>query len=139
MNALLKIRNMKKIFLSLLITFFAGSCFAQTTPAQGKILKSNVNIVVPNFADPLTKQFYAEYTTHIKKAVLAIRNKDEATFMKLTAEGKKLEKKFQYYMSEKKSTAEDIKKKQAWNKQAMPYIQEIIQSDYNRKLEKEEE
>jgi seryl-tRNA synthetase len=94
---------------------------------------------VPYFADPLTKQFYTEYTAHIEKAVLAIRNKDEATFMKLRGEGKKLEKKFQYFMSERKSTSEDIKKKQAWNKKAMPYIQEIIQSDYNQKLEKEEQ
>lgn len=130
---------MKIIFLSLLITFFAGACLAQNSAAKGQISKSAVKIVVPNFADPLTKQFYEEYTAHIAKAVTAIRNKDEATFMKLTLEGKKLEKKFQYYMSEKKSTPEDIKKKQAWNKQAMPYIQEIIESDFNKKLETEEQ
>jgi hypothetical protein len=74
---------------------------------------------VPNFANLLTKQFYGEYTAHIEKAETAIRNKDEATFMKLTAEGKNLEKKFQYYTSERKSTPEDITKKQEWNKQAM--------------------
>ncbi len=128
---------MKKIILAFTLILLGVSAFPQKAPTTGST--GTVTINVPNFADPATQQFYEAYTSHIKKAVAAVRNKDEAAFIKLAEEGKTLEKKFQYYMSEKKSTTEDIKKKHAWNKQAMPYIQEIIQSDLNKKLEHKEE
>ncbi len=130
---------MKKIILAFTLILLGVSAFPQKTPTTKPGSTGTVIINVPNFADPATKQFYEAYTSHIKKAVTAVGNKDEAAFIKLAEEGKTLEKKFQYYMSEKKSTTEDIKKKHAWNKQAMPYIQEIIQSDLNKKLEHKEE
>ncbi len=127
---------MKTIILTIALCVIVISGFTQNGTSKTTSSPSAITINVPNFADPATKQFYEAYTSHIKKAVTAIRNKDEAAFMKLTEEGKTLEKKFEYYMSEKKSTPEDITKKHTWNKQAMPYIQEIIQSDFNKKLEK---
>lgn len=128
---------MKKIFFAFALTLSISAGITQNTATKKPGSQTAISIEVPNFANSATKQFYDAYTSYIKKAVIAVRNKDEATFMKLVLEGKALEQKFEYYMSEKKSTPEDIRKKQAWNKQAMPYIQEIIQSDYNKKLEKE--
>jgi len=92
---------MKKIILIFILISPCAFAFAQKTPTTKSGSSGTINIDVPNFANPATKQFYDAYTSHIKKAVLAVRNKDEAGFMKLAAEGKTLEKKFQYYITEK--------------------------------------
>lgn len=128
---------MKTVIVTLTLCVFVISGFAQSTTSKTRGSDSDITISVPNFADPATKQFYESYTYYIKKAVLAIRNKDEAAWKSLIEEGKRLDNKSEQ-MSRIKSTPEDIKKKHAWNKQATPYLQEIIQSDFNKKLEKEQ-
>lgn len=105
-----KTLDMKKIIFAFALTLFISAGIAQNTATKKPGSQTVISIEVPNFANSATKQFYDAYTSHTIKAVIAVRNKDEATFMKLAAEGKVLEQKFEYFMSEKKSTPEDIKK-----------------------------
>lgn len=128
---------MKKAILAFTIILLGVSAFSQKTSPTKKIPTSIIDIEVPNFADPAIKRFYEAYTVVIKNSVIAVRNKDEVALRKLYKEPKQLEK-YRQEMYKLKPGPEDAKKKRAWNMQAMPYIQEIGQSELIKKLEQEE-
>jgi hypothetical protein len=129
---------MKTIILTITLCVFVISGFTQNATSKTPRSSGAITINVPNFDNPATTKFYDAYTTHIKNAITAIRNKDEAAWKNLTKEEKNLAEK-EKQMLKTKPTPEDIKRKRAWNIQAMPYIQEIDQSDFNKKLEKQQE
>jgi len=88
-------------------------------------------IDVPKFDNPAATQFYEAYTAYVKKAVTAIRNKDEAAWKSLVKDEKDLNEK-EKQMLKTKLTPGDLKRKQALLMRAMPYLQEIDQSDLIR-------
>ena len=101
---------MKIILLTILFSAWINASFTQKTVPKKTSPQSAVNIQVSNFADPATKQFYEAYTYNIKKALTAIRNKDEAAWKNLLKEEKQLDAKREQMMKTK-STANDSKKK----------------------------
>ena len=133
----MKRNYMKKIILACTVILLGVSALSQKTSTTKPISTGTINIEVPNFADPAIKRFYEAYTSHLKKSVIAARNNDEAAFSKLYKEPKELEE-YRQQMYKSKPSLEDVKKKQAWNIQALPYIQEIGQCELNKKLEQEE-
>jgi hypothetical protein len=133
---------MKKLIGSIsivvILSLYLNIAFTQNTTPKKSISQNEVNIDVPNFADPAIKRFYEAHTFYLKKAVSAVRSNDEAAIRKLNKEPREIEElRQQTYKT--KPTPDDVKKKQAWNKQAMPYIMEMQQSHLIKKLEKEEE
>jgi hypothetical protein len=142
----MKIKIQSFLFLVFFTIFFAG-CNGQTKtkeknqPRSDKqpSVKSNINIQVPDFNDAAINQYYKTFTNYIKKAVTAVRNKDEAAWNGLVEESKQFGGEEEAGIWAKaKSTPEGKQKAEAWEKQAMPYLAEIIQSDYNKKLEQEQ-
>ena len=122
---------MKIIIFTILFSAWINAAFTQNTAPKKPSSQNTININLPNFADPATKQFYEAYTYYIKKAVIAIRNKDEAAWKNLLKEEKQVDEKREQMMKTK-PTPDDIKKKHEWNKQALPYMQDINQSEFNK-------
>ncbi len=124
---------MKTIIFAFTLSLFVSSAFAQTPASKKSVSSGIVNIDVPVFDNPAATQFYEAYAAHVKKAVTAIRNKDEAAWKSLVKDEKDLNEK-EKQMLKTKFTPADLKRKQALLMQAMPYLQEIDQSAFNKKL-----
>jgi Na+/phosphate symporter len=124
---------MKTIIFAFTLSLFVSLAFAQTPASKKSVSSGIVNIDVPKFDNPAATEFYEAYTAHIKKAVTAIRNKDEAGWKNLVKDEKDLNEKEKQALKTKLTPA-DMKRKQAYLMQAMPYLQEIDQSAFNRKL-----
>ncbi len=96
---------------------------------------NNPDITAPDFADPVLREYYASYTAYLNKVVAAIRNKDEATTMKLfSEEGKKLNNRNE--MDQKAKSAEE-QKFTTWLLQTVDNYKEIVQSPYFKKFNDE--
>jgi len=110
----------------------------EPSPKESATANNNIKIQVPDFDDPALQQFYEELTNNIKKTVKAIRNKDEAALRNLYKESEKMREKENQIMANAKHSPEDIKKKREWNRQVMPYYQEMHESDFFNKLEQKQ-
>jgi len=69
---------MKTIILTLALCVFVITAIAQNATSKTPGSPSAIIIKVPDLADPASKQWHEAYTNYIKKALTAIRNKDEA-------------------------------------------------------------
>ena len=129
---------MKFILLAILFSSLMNTALTQNIVPKKTSSSGIINIDVPNFANPALKQFYEELTYNIKKTVTAIRNKDEAALRNLYKESEKMREKENQIMANAKHSPEDIKKKREWNRQVMPYYQEMHESDFFNKLEQKQ-
>jgi len=77
---------MKIIILVSTIFFTSVPAYSQKTTTTKPISTGTIIINVPNFADPAIKRFYDGYTVYLKKAVMAVRSKDEAACRKFFKE-----------------------------------------------------
>lgn len=127
---------MKTLIITFTLFLFAASAFTQNTTYQKTSSQSAIIINVPDLADPASKKWHEAETNYIKKALTAIRNKDEAAWKNTIPEAKRLGAVEQTWLG--KHTP-DSKKLFAWNMQAYPYVMELMQSDYFIKMEQEQD
>ncbi len=131
------------LFIILFTILFAG-CNGQTKtkeknqPQSNKQASANnsIDLQAPDFADPAVKKYYENYTAYTKKAVTAIRNKDEAGAMKLFTEGNIMGNDSKWE-EKARSTPEEEQKFTTWLMQFLPYSKEIVQSEYYKKFSEE--
>lgn len=98
---------------------------------------NNIDLQAPDFADPAIKQYYASYTTYLKKVVTAMRNKDEGGTMKIFREEGKQFNNSNEMEQKARATPEEEQKFTTWLMQSYPYQKEIIQSNYYKKYTEE--
>lgn len=90
----------------------------------------DINIEVPDFADPEVNNFFHAYTAHIIEYVKAIRLKDKARIN--TA----MEKDIQFTdekignIDDKIEQPNEVQKAMELSKQLQPYVHEILKSEY---------
>ena len=125
---------MKTFILTLTLSLFITSAFNQTG-TKDKNLANIVSINVPDFADPGVKAFYEAYSEHLIKCVQAIREKDESKVTALFKDpGEKLVNREKILVKELVKDPVEKQKYLAFAQQAYPYVKEVQQSIYYKKM-----
>ncbi|MEP6677467.1 MAG: hypothetical protein ABJA78_20060 [Ferruginibacter sp.] len=104
-----------------------------TTKKESPASNTSIELQAPDFTDAALTKYFSSYTAYLKKVVTAIRNRDEATTMKLFAEEGKQFNNRNKMEQKARSTTEEEQKFTIWLMQSMPYQTEIINSDYYKK------
>lgn len=120
---------MKIITLTFLLCLSIGSVFA-----QNKTSKEILVIKVPDFADPITKDFYQSYATHLINCIGAIREKNEAKAIALFKDpGEELVAREKIITKEVVKDPVEKQKYILFAAAVYPYIKELQGSAYFKK------
>ena len=126
---------MKKIFLTLAFCIFITYAFTQDTTFQKTNTQNTISIKVPDFADPVAKSFYQSYADHLMKCIKAIREKNETKVIALFKDpGEQLVAREKIISKEVVKNAVEKKKYMEFAAQVYPYIKEVEQSEYYKKM-----
>ncbi len=116
---------MKSPFLTMTLFLLALTAFTQKT----------ITIKVPDFADPQVKIFYNAYAGHLIKCVEAIRQKDEAKATALFKNpGAQLVKQEKKLAKELVKNPVEKQKYLQFAEQAYPYLKEVKESAFYKKV-----
>ena len=102
---------------------------------KDKNLSKVVSINVPDFANPEVKAFYESYSDHLIKCIQAIREKNESKVTALFKDpGEKLVNREKELVKELVKDPVEKQKYVAFAQQAYPYVKEVQQPAYYKKL-----
>ena len=121
---------MKIVILAFAFCLFMSNAFTQIETSQ-----KNPVIKVPDFADAGVKSFYQSYADHLIKCIKAIRAKDEAATKALFKNpGEHLVAREKILSKEVVKNASEKQKYMQLATQAYPYLKEVEQSEYYKKM-----
>lgn len=121
---------MKKIILA-----FAVCLFMQNAFTQDQTSKEITEIKIPDFAGAGVKSFYQSYADHLIKCVKAIREKNESKATALFKDpGEQLVAKEKTISKEVVKNPVEKKKYMEFATQVYPYVKEVQQSEYYKKI-----
>lgn len=121
---------MKIVILAFAFCLFMSNAFTQNETSQ-----KNPVINVPDFADAGVKSFYQSYADHLIKCIKAIRAKDEATTKALFKNpGEQLVAREKNLSQEVVKNAAEKQKYMQLATQVYPYLKEVEQSEYYKKM-----
>ena len=124
---------MKTFILTLTLCFFITSAFNQTKTKDN--IPDAISINVPDFADPEVKAFYQAYSDHLIKCIQAIHEKNESKVTALFKDpGEKLVNREKILVKELFKDPVEKQKYLAFAEQAYPYVKEVQQSTYYKKM-----
>jgi hypothetical protein len=126
---------MKAILLTLTFCSLCVLGFSQDTAGQKARSQNITTIKVPDFADPGIKSFYTTYSKHLLKCIAAIREKNEAEAIRLFKDpGEQLVAREKIIAKELVKNAAEKQKYMELASQVYPYIKELEQSAYYKKI-----
>ena len=121
---------MKTVILAFAFCLFMSNAFTQNETSQ-----KNPVIKVPDFADAGVKSFYQSYADHLIKCIKAIRAKDEAATKSLFKNpGEQLVAREKIQSQEVVKNAAEKQKYMQLATQVYPYLKEVEQSEYYKKM-----
>ena len=121
---------MKTIILAFALNLFMSNAFTQNQSS-----KEIPVIKVPDFTGAGVKSFYQSYADHLIKCIKAIRGKDEAKAKALFKNpGEQLVAKEKTLSGEVVKNPAEKQKYMEFAAQVYPYIKEVQQSDYYKKM-----
>ena len=117
------------------LVVFAVCFFMQNAFTQNETSKEIVEIKVPNFAGAGVKSFYQSYADHLIKCIQAIREKNEVKTKALFKDpGEKLVAREKIISQGVVKDPVEKEKYIEFAKQVYPYLKEVQQSDYYKKI-----